>query len=144
LAFTAEQMEAALRAAGHRLTPQRRAIIQYLAATETHPTARRIREEVGKTRPSLSLATVYNTLGTLLRLGLIKLLEFGEENRVETNLTPHINLVCTGCDRIIDFPEGKLYSPQDLLEKTGFQVLDFRLEYYGLCRDCREKGGRHG
>ncbi len=136
---TAEQMEAALRSAGYRITPQRRVILQYLAATDVHPSARQIMQEVGKKHPKMSLATVYNTLGTLARTGLIKVLEFEVENRVEANLSFHINLICTECQQIRDLLEDLTLSPQEILTKTGFKVMDHRLEYYGLCEKCQEK-----
>ena len=137
LTFT--QMEKALRTAGYRLTPQRRAILQYLASTRSHPSARQVFEEVGKMHHELSLATVYNTLGALLRTGLIKMLEFDVENRVEANVSYHINLVCTMCGRITDLEEDLPHSPQELSNKTGFHIVDYRLEYYGLCPECLEK-----
>lgn len=130
-------MEKALRQAGRRLTPHRRAILHYLATTDDHPSARMIIEAMRQSHPGLSRATVYNTLGLLVRLGQIKVLEFDLENRHETNLGLHLNLICTVCGKIRDLEEGLPSTPQALLSDQGFLVLDHRLEYYGICSECR-------
>jgi len=132
-------MEEVLRAAGFRITRPRRAILQYLASTDTHPSARQIFQAVRPTHHGLSLATVYNTLGMLVQQGLIKLLEFEMDNRYENNLAPHINLICTCCGKIQDLEGGLPSPPEQVTEQVGFQVLDYRMEYYGICRECREK-----
>ena len=133
-------MEQALRAAGYRLTRQRKAILNYLATTDAHPSAQQVFQEAKKDHPGLSLATVYNTLETLARVGLIRILDFqAMDNRHETNLVPHINLICTECGKIQDFEEGSTIHAGEVKEKFGFHVEDFRLEYYGVCSVCRAR-----
>lgn len=109
----------------------------YLASTTDHPSVRMIYEAVRISQPGLSRATVYNTLGILVRLGQIKVLEFDLENRYEMNLRLHINLICTVCGEIQDLEEGLPSSPEALLPEQGFLVLDHRLEFYGICSECR-------
>ena len=135
-----EHMEAGLRAAGCRITRQRKAILHYLAATNSHPSARQVYGEARKEYPALSLATVYNTLEILLRLGLLKVLDFQTmDNRHETNLSPHVNLICTVCGKIQDFEEKMDVDPEAVKEKAGFAVRDCRMEYYGICAECAER-----
>ena len=131
-------MEKALRAAGYRITRQRKAILNYLVTTDAHPSAQKVFQEAKKDHPGLSLATVYNTLETLARMGLIKILDFqAMDNRHETNLVPHINLICTSCGKIQDFEKGSTIHVGKVEEDFGFEVEDFRLEYSGLCSECR-------
>jgi len=60
--------------AGYRLTSRREAIFDYLAGLEgTHPSARQVHEELKRSDASISLATVYNTMGALVRLGLVRI-----------------------------------------------------------------------
>ena len=127
-----------MRASGYRITKQRKAILKYLASTHTHPSARQVYDEARRIRPDLSLATVYNTLETLVRMGLIKVMDFqSADNRHETNLTPHINLICTVCGKIQDFEEDRPVQMDGVERKCGFEVRDFRMEYYGICAECR-------
>jgi len=136
-----KSMERALRAAGSRISSQRRAIINYLATATSHPSARQIFNEVKKKHPELSLATVYNTLGVLSRMSLIKVIQFDvTDNRYEPNVAPHINLICTSCGRIEDLEQGVPVQPEEIKQKVGFEVLDSRLEYYGLCAECKAGG----
>jgi len=134
----AKSMKRALRAAGSRISSQRRAIIDYLASATSHPSARQIFHEVKKNHPNLSLATVYNTLGVLIRMSLIKVMQFDvTDNRYEPNVAPHINLICTSCGKIEDLGQEVPVQPEEIEEKVGFEVLDSRLEYYGFCAECK-------
>jgi Fur family peroxide stress response transcriptional regulator len=131
-----------LQKAGIRLTPQRRAILDYLASTDNHPSAHQIFQEVQKTHPDTSLATIYNTLNMLLRKGFLKMLEVEPDNRCETNLGQHINLICDICGKIQDMKGGLTVNSEDVLHRFGFQVLDSRMEYHGVCSACRDRQKR--
>ncbi len=61
-----ETLLTALKAQGKRITPQREAICRLLARSDEHPTARQIYETLKAQFPSMSLATVYNTLDVLV------------------------------------------------------------------------------
>lgn len=138
-----KEMERALRKAGSRMSSQRRAILEYLALNTSHPSARQVFREVREKHPELSLATVYNTLGTLTRLGIIKVMKFDiTDNRYDSNAAPHINLICTSCGKIEDLEQDFPIPPDQVKERIGFEVLDCRLEYYGLCAEC--KAGAQG
>ncbi len=139
-----QEMEQALRRAGCRMTPQRRAILDYLVSTLEHPGAYKIFEEVKKVQPRLSLATVYNTLHVLTQNGLIKMLTFREDNRYEADLSFHINLICTSCGRIQDFAAETQMSPEEVRERMGFEVMTYRMEYHGLCSECKAEAEQKG
>ncbi len=135
-----KRMQNALRAAGSRISSQRRAIVEYLSSCVSHPSARQIFHEVRKKQPDLSLATVYNTLGVLARMGLIKVMQFdSSDNRYEPNTAPHINLICVSCGTIEDLELEIQIHPEEIKAEIGFEVQDSRLEYYGLCAHCRRK-----
>lgn len=134
------QMEDALRKKGVRLTPQRQEIIRLLAGEENHPSARMLLEKVRSAMPRVSTSTVYYTLGLLKKEGLVKELEFTNmENRYETRMTGHIDLFCEKCGAIENFDEDLSEVPFMIEDRTGFKSRKMRYEYYGLCRNCREK-----
>ncbi len=88
----------------------------------------------------MSLATVYNTLATLVELGLLKELEFeAEDNRYDTNVSPHINLVCTSCGEISDFERRPPVSSDEIRKALGFETTGIRMEYQGICARCRSE-----
>jgi len=134
-----ESIVKAFREKGLKITPQRLAIIEvFMEKNDDHPGARAVYREARKKMSSISLSTVYATLGELSRRGIIKTLQFDQmENRYEGNLKEHLNLVCERCGKIIDYEVSPVADQQEIAKKTGFSVNETRLEYYGHCGDCR-------
>jgi Fe2+ or Zn2+ uptake regulation protein len=130
-----------LREKGLKITPQRLAIIDALVENRhVHPGATLIYEQARKKSGRISLSTVYATLKEFSEHGLIKSLEFDRmENRIDGNLSEHINLVCRKCGAISDFDLPSSIEPKDIMRKSGFVVTDTRMEYYGYCRNCLKK-----
>jgi Fe2+ or Zn2+ uptake regulation protein len=125
-----------------KITPQRLAIIDVLVAMRNlHPSASAVYREAKRTRKSLSLSTTYATLNQLSAHGIIKTLQFDTtENRYEANIEEHVNLICDGCGKILDYEVSTPVDPGEVERRTGFSVTDTRLEYYGYCEECRKTG----
>ena len=122
------------------MTRQRQAIIECLAARNDHPSARQVFSAVRSGESRASLATVYNTLATLVELGFLEELEFESgDNRYDTNVSPHINLVCTACGVITDFDRKPPVSIEEIRKVLGFSTTAIRMEYQGVCAHCRSK-----
>src|SRR5947209_5325588 len=103
--MNATVMLEALRNAGVKLTPQRRAIVQLFAGDPTHPTAQEIFDRLAETFPGMSFATVYNTLAKLRASGLCR--EIGVASgpaRFDPNTTRHHHTVCDRCGAVRDVP----------------------------------------
>jgi Fur family transcriptional regulator, peroxide stress response regulator len=130
----------ALRQEGLRLTPQRLAICRLLTETSVHPTAQMIYEQLRPEFPSLSLATVYNTLETLVKLGVINALGSAGDDAMhyDADTSPHINLACTSCHKVIDISSEQVNDLADeVVAKSGYQLFGARVLYYGLCPACQ-------
>lgn len=132
----------ALRQAGLRITPQRLAICEYLAATDRHPSPYQVYADIAGVHPEISRATVYNTLNKLQQIGAIVELSFGADHtHYDTNPEPHINLICLRCHKIIDF--GGEVAMDDIygriLRETGFQAAAAKVNLVGFCADCRQQ-----
>lgn len=133
-------LQKGLRKRGYKLTSQRKAILNLLAMDMSHPGAADILNKIRKSLPQVSLSTVYYTLEILKREGLIQELEFYDrDNRYDVNVANHINLICKKCGRIEDLPGGITLSYAKVQQKTDFQPVAMRYEYYGYCKDCRRK-----
>ena len=133
------EIKATLKKTGFKLTRQRIAIIEYVAERTDHPSILQIFEALHEKISGLSLATIYNTLNSLVKIGVIKEIEFGDsEKRFDTNLSPHINLLCRVCGTIEDYPSDLPLHPQKLIKETGFQTIDFRIVYRGICKSCQK------
>ncbi len=131
-----------LKQAGLRITPQRRVICAYLAETDLHPSAYQVYEGLAATHPEISRATVYNTLNTLQELGAIVELSFGADHtHYETNPTPHVNLICLRCHKIVDYhgDPGIDTLTERVHSELGFQPAAARIDLVGFCSDCRSQ-----
>jgi Fe2+ or Zn2+ uptake regulation protein len=124
-----------------KLTPQRLAVIEVLAEkTPLHPSASFIYREAKKKVRGISLSTVYSSLNELSRHGIIKMLEFDKmENRYEGNTLDHINLICKGCKKIMDYKVPIVIDSKEVVRKARFWVTETRLDYYGYCQECRKR-----
>jgi len=132
----------ALHEAGMRVTLQRVAICELLAASHEHPTAAMIYHELKPRFSSLSLATVYNTLDTLVGLGVVNVLGHAGDDKVhyDADTEPHVNLACISCSRIIDIPsEHVTHLDSEITAASGYKLLGARVLYYGLCPACQKK-----
>jgi Fur family peroxide stress response transcriptional regulator len=130
-----------LRASGAKITAQRIAICDWLLHTNTHPTATAVYEAIQDEFPTMSLATVYNTLSLLEDLGLLHEVARAEDGsvRYDRTTTPHVNLVCTRCGQIVDLHNLDLSPLVRSSATLGFQLQNSNLIAYGLCADCRRE-----
>lgn len=127
---------------GYRLTPQRMAVLRILAASEGHPSVEQIYDQVKADFPMTSLGTIYKTVTLLREMGEVLELGFSDDsNRYDGNKPyPHPHLVCIRCKSIIDPDIPTLgILPQEVEERTGYQIVSHRLDFYGICPWCQER-----
>ena len=126
---------------GVRFTPQRQAILEFLLRTDTHPTAEDIYQFVKAKFPGVSLGTIYNTLNMLKEHGHILELSYGDmSSRFDGNSKNHYHVVCIECGRVVDYQRPLIQLEQEAEEMTGFKVMSHRLEFSGICPECRKRG----
>ena len=130
---------AQLREGGVRVTPQRLAIAEAVLNSTDHPSVQQIYERVRDHFPSMTLATIYSTLGVLEKSGLIQELPFPKLSRYESNLEPHVNLVCIGCGNVVDTDLGReavLRLKSLISRESSFDVAWQRVDFHGWCSRC--------
>jgi len=128
-----------LRALGLKLTPQRLAILQYLDGNTEHPSADAIYKSLTRKYPTMSRATVYNTLETLTNRGHVRELAIeARKKRYDPNTKHHHHLICTACKKVVDVRSAVnvCLSPE---EQRDFEIIGHRIEFYGLCQACKKK-----
>jgi Fur family ferric uptake transcriptional regulator len=138
------------RAAGLRLTNQRRIVIHLLENAKRHLNAEEVYKLARRKDPRIHRATVYRTLGTLKKLGFVDELDLmhvsGDRHYYEVRpSTFHIHLICTRCGSVQE-PGGSWWQEMRsrVYDETGFKPEDIRLEMSGLCRVCRGSGAPAG
>lgn len=119
-----------------KLTLQRMNIYSYLMSTCEHPTVDTIYTNIRKSIPTISLATVYKNLNTLVNSGLIKLINVCEENfRYDANLDLHAHFKCTSCNKVEDlYLDDKVM--ESLLNRSN-DINNFDVFLYGTCDCCK-------
>ena len=125
----------------HRLTKQRRVILDLLRDDRSHPDAYEIYAKARARMPRLSIGTVYRTLGILRDLGLVRETKVGNmPARYETQAGDHAHAICVECGTMIDL-DVPMVSPERLQGKLGgelgFTCEGVRLEVHGHCQTCR-------
>jgi len=122
-----------------RLTPQRMAIMEFLKGSASHPSAREIFNGLHESYSNISFATVYNTLQALKKRGMVRELTIDQrEKRYDPAPIEHHHFLCTSCGNISDVhPELRLALPTK--ELGGGRVSSYRVQFYGLCRQCHKK-----
>ncbi len=141
LIFASEQEAAdALRQAGLKATAQRLAILRSLSGDETHPTAQELHERLRGRFPTLSVATVYNTLAALTRVEHCRPIELGGPIRFDPNVEPHDHAVCEVCGKIRDVGVGSHDDKPRRPALAGFRVRRVEKIYRGRCADCAGAG----
>jgi Fur family transcriptional regulator, peroxide stress response regulator len=124
---------------GLKLTPQRLAILDYLDGNREHPSAEDVFRAVRRKYPTMSFATVYNTLETLIRHGRVKELTGDpDRKRFDPNTRPHNHIICTTCRKIVDVPVAYRISVDDRY-RAGFKITGNNIEFTGVCKDCRKR-----
>ena len=123
---------------GFRLTPQRRHVYEVLMEKRDHPTATEVFIRAQQGMPTISLATVYNCLETMVGSGLVKAVHVDREpTRFCANLHEHGHFHCTGCGHISDIEFGrKGVATKGWKLPEGFLVTHQDLTLRGLCPGC--------
>ena len=138
------------RGCGYRITAPREAILDVLSKSDKHLSAEDIYMKVHTRYPVIGLTTIYRTLDILTNMGLIFKFDFGDSRaRYELSEGPngrkhHHHLICTNCNRIIDYAdfideEIKLLeqTKKGLLKKYNFKSTNHLIQFYGLCEKCQ-------
>lgn len=146
--FTMDDLRIKLQERQHKMTPQRQTVLQifldrpgeHLSAEDVHGLLRDEHSEIG-------LATVYRSLELLSDLGILQKMEFGDGcSRYEVNTTDpsqhhHHHLICTSCGKVMEFEDDLLENlEQDIMEKSSFKIHDHQVKFFGICKECQEKG----
>jgi Fur family ferric uptake transcriptional regulator len=134
--------ERRLRAAGKRITPQRKLVLGILTATNGHLDAHDIYELGRRQDARLSLSTVYRTLSALKEAGVVNELHLDEEHHHYElyGQDEHSHLVCLECGKVMEVDSGAFAeAAADTAKAHGFAIATAQVELTGYCADCRQQ-----
>ncbi len=135
-----QQLIAKLHEKDFRVTPQRLAICELILSSKEHPTVEHIHHAMQKKYPTLSLATVYQTLHLLTEIGMLQELGFRDGiTRYDPDTSPHINIVCKNCAKIQNYESLTIRDfMSQITAELNHSHIEQHLEIHTYCNQCKK------
>ncbi|MGB9856752.1 MAG: Fur family transcriptional regulator [Dictyoglomaceae bacterium] len=126
---------------GLRMSKQRVAVLEFFEENKTgHYSLNEIYENISQKNKNISFTSVYRTCKLLEKLGLIRAISFEERHiHYESNLNPHLHYQCLICGKIVEEDAEWVNQWRGKLEKKDFLITSYRIQIYGICKDCQKK-----
>jgi Fur family transcriptional regulator, stress-responsive regulator len=134
-----------LRQRGYRVTGQRLAVLRAVSR-EPHATADTVADTVRAELGSISLQAVYDVLGVLVDVGLIRRIQPAGspalfEARVSDN---HHHVICRDCGRAADVDCAVGSAPcLTAVDNRGYDIDEAEVIYWGRCPECQSENPNH-
>jgi Fe2+ or Zn2+ uptake regulation protein len=132
------KIDSFLREKGIKASYQRLRIFDYLQKSKEHPTVSTIYDDLLPEIPSLSRATVYNTLNLFVDKRIAKVLPLEDhEARFDIMAEDHAHFRCDSCGEIYDIPSENL--DLHLKNMPGYSVRETEVLIKGICPHCQHR-----
>ena len=123
------------------LTRQREVVLRVIRDANAHMTANEVFASAKSLLPSISFATVYNSLRYLKEAGHIAEIKFGDgASRFDRTTHRHDHAICTVCGKLVDI---EMDVPADILKRAAryskFKPESIEFTLRGKCPDCYKK-----
>ena len=135
------RLHALLRRAGLRVTPQRLAVLETLAAGRHLATCQNVWRRAQRRAGALGLVTAYRILERMRKTGLVEQVDIRGVAHFGLADRHHEHTICQRCGAI-DATDGCLLDSLagKRLRGTGFLVQTHRLDLLGVCQACQQAG----
>lgn len=128
----------------HRLTRTRRLILDAVLKLKPPFSVHDVVEALPRkaSRPVVDAVTVYRNLPVLEQVGILCRSGFSDDMTRFMLSGPghdrhHHHIMCRECNRIETLDFCVLQGQESILHKMGFHEVQHRLEFTGICRNCR-------
>jgi Fe2+ or Zn2+ uptake regulation protein len=123
-----------------RITSQQQAVHRIITSSDGHQTAEQVHQQVKKSIPRVSLATVYRNLEKLTTKGMIQKVSINGVFYFEAERQPHYHVVCLSCKRVENIMTGQASDIEDFFgRETDFRLTGHDLVLYGVCPMCQKR-----
>jgi len=121
----------------YKITKPREWIIEYLDGNKNHPTALEIFDDIRKNDKSISFATVYNTLETLVKAGVVNEISVdSQSSRFDPDISDHLHFVCLKCKKVFDIHDDSF---RESIKNVPGKIYNYSVIVKGECEDCLSK-----
>lgn len=122
-----------------KATPQRLAIIQ-LMHYAGHIGIDELYQEVRKKFSSISLATLYKNVHTMLDVALIREVKIpGHKTKYEISKESHAHVLCKSCGELKDVPLEPVSLLQKSIDMSHYKVEEVSVVMSGICPECQKR-----
>lgn len=136
--LTNKELTELLRANGYKVTPQRIAVYNALCHRKDHPTVEMIFNTLEPYYPTMSLATVYKSVDILVKIGVVNMLNTGEESfRYDAQIDTHTHICCTKCGTVSDIIYDTAGMLEEIKKQTNVEIEKYQMYFYGVCNECK-------
>ena len=123
------------------LTRQREMVLKVIREAREHLTANEVFAAAKTQLPSISFATVYNSLRYLKEAGHIAEIQFGNgASRFDRMTSRHDHAICTSCGKLVDI---EMDIPEEIIKRAArfskFRPESLEFTLRGKCPECAKK-----
>ncbi|MGE4454605.1 MAG: Fur family transcriptional regulator [Sphaerochaeta sp.] len=124
-----------------RQTIQKGLVWEAVISVTNHPNAEQIYERIVEKHPSISRATVYRNLNSLVDEGKVKRVRvLGGPDHFDRTLGDHYHIQCIDCKRVDDV---EMFEDINLSEQNinaqGYALESYEIVFNGICPECQKK-----
>ena len=121
------------------LTRQREVVLKVIREGKEHLTANDVFARAKAILPSISFATVYNSLRYLKEAGHIAEIQFGNgASRFDRMTSRHDHAICTSCGKLVDI---EMDIPAEIVKRAAryskFKPESLEFTLRGKCPECK-------
>ena len=121
------------------LTRQREVVLRVIRDAHSHLTANEVFTAATELLPSISFATVYNSLRYLKDAGHIAEIKFGDgASRFDRMTHRHDHAICTSCGKLVDI---EMEIPEEIVKRAAkyskFKPESLEFTLRGKCPECK-------
>lgn len=124
-----------------KITQARREILSAIVSVGRPVDVIDILQKLKETKVEIDRATVFRTINLFIHHNILKRIEFAEGKfRYElASLPHHHHLLCTNCGNIDEIKGCSIPKSfeQDVSDKSSFLIHSHSLEFFGICKGCR-------
>lgn len=130
---------------GLKMTEQRRVIARVLSEATDHPHVEQVYRRATEIDPRISIATVYRTVRLFEEAHILERHDFGD-GRARYEEAPeehHDHLIDVQSGKVVEFQNEQIEALQrEVAKQLGYELVDHRLELFGVPIEAEKKSGR--
>lgn len=127
-----------------RITSQQQAVFQSILSSHRHLTADQVYQEVRKSQPRISLATVHRNLDKLAESGFIGKVIIRGLKYFEIETQQHYHVICLSCGEVGNINSEPATDIEEFFSRsTPYALTGHDLILYGVCPSCQKRRWTH-